>query len=69
MAGYEIDYACLITDQIHKAALKSSTSIPVPCLIYRHCIELVVEILHHLDSLIEVQRTLDVSLIKVDKNW
>lgn len=62
--GYEIDCASLITDQIHKAALLRSSYIPFPCSIYRLYLESGVESLHHLDSLIAVQCTLDASLIK-----
>lgn len=47
---------------------KGSTSIPLQCLIYKLCIESGMKMLHHLDSLLEVQRTFDNSLIKVEDN-
>lgn len=48
--------------------MKRSTPIPFLCLIFRLCIALEVEILHHLDLLIEVQRTLDRNLIMTEDN-
>lgn len=66
--GYEIDLACLIVEQIHKATLKSSPSIPVPCLIYYLYLESRVESLYLLDLLIEAECTLDGSLIKAEEN-
>lgn len=68
LVGYNIDWANLIVEQILEMAMKRSTCIPFPCLIYRLCIESGVEILHHLVSLIEVQETLDASQIKADDN-
>lgn len=47
---------------------KRFASILFLCLIYRLYIESRVEILYYLDSLIEVQRMLVTSLIKVDEN-
>lgn len=68
LAGREIDWASLIIEQIHEVALKRSTSILFPCLLYRLYLELRVESLHQLDSLIKAQHTLDVRLIKGKEN-
>lgn len=48
--------------------MKTSTSIPFLWLIYILSIELGIEIVHYVDSLIEVQRSLDTSSIKVEDN-
>lgn len=53
LVAYKIDWARLIAEQTNEAALKRSTSIFFPCLIYRHYLELRVESLHQLDSLLE----------------
>lgn len=68
LASYEIDWASLIVENIHEATLKRSTYIPFPCLIHRLYLESRVKSLHQLDSLVEVQRTLDANLIKDKEN-
>lgn len=68
LGRYDIDWTHLIVEQIHEASLKNSTSIFFPCLICHLCIAEAVEINHHLDTLIEVQRILDASLIKANDN-
>lgn len=68
LVSYEIYLANLNMEQIHEATIKGSTSILFPCLIYRLCVESKVAILHYLDSLIEVQRTLVSNLIKAKDN-
>lgn len=68
IVGYDIDLDHLIVEEINKWALKMSTFIPFSYLIYHLCIAAGVEILHNMDTMIEVQRTLDASLIKADEN-
>lgn len=68
LVGYDIDWACLIAKQIHEVALKRFATILFPFLIYHLNIATGVEIFHHLDTLLEVQRTLVTSLIKANEN-
>lgn len=54
MSGYALSLARHITKEILKRALKYSTSIPFPCMIYRLCNRVVVSIFVEIDHFIEV---------------
>lgn len=67
IASHDIDFAHCIVAEMHKCALKRSTSIPFSCLIDKLCIEVGAEILPNVTMIIEVQRMQD-NLIKADEN-
>lgn len=68
LARYDIDWAHVIAEQIHKSALWRNTSMPFPILIHKLCMETEVRFSLQLDPHIEALHTLDPSLINADEN-
>lgn len=68
IASYNFDFAHCIVEKIHEQALRRSTSIPFPFLVYRLYIDMGTEIIPNVDLMIDVHRTQDVDLIKADEN-
>lgn len=67
LAGYNINWARLIAEQIHESALRRTTCMSFQILIYKLFLESEMQI-YHLDQLVEALDTLDPSLIKADEN-
>uniref|UniRef100_M1DIX6 Integrase core domain containing protein n=1 Tax=Solanum tuberosum TaxID=4113 RepID=M1DIX6_SOLTU len=67
MAGLQIDFFRILIAEIHKRAFKTTTTLPFPCLIFHLCRECSVSI-WHCDRLLEVNRTIDIGLIKDETN-
>uniref|UniRef100_M1APM8 Integrase core domain containing protein n=1 Tax=Solanum tuberosum TaxID=4113 RepID=M1APM8_SOLTU len=67
VAGVEIDFARMLLAEIHKRALKTSTTYPFSCLIFQLCRDSGVPI-WHCDRLIHPTGTLDISLIRDEAN-
>lgn len=68
LAGYKIDWARVMVEQIHKSGLWMNTSLLFPILIHRLCNEARVRISLHIDPHIKALHTMDPSLIKTDEN-
>uniref|UniRef100_M1A7F0 Integrase core domain containing protein n=1 Tax=Solanum tuberosum TaxID=4113 RepID=M1A7F0_SOLTU len=67
VAGWEIDFACMLLTEIHERAFKTSTTYPFPCLIFQLCRDSGVPI-WHCDRLIHPTETLDIGLIRDEAN-
>lgn len=68
LAGYEIDWARIISEQIHESTVQMNTSLLFPVLIHQLCSAAGVSIDAHWDQHIEATFTMDPSLIKADEN-
>lgn len=56
MARYEIDFIWCIITEIHERALQCTTTVPLPCLIFRLCRDSTVLMIVGIDQLLEVTR-------------
>lgn len=68
IVGYDIDFTHCIVEEMHECTLRRSTSILFPCLVHQLCIEAGTKTMPNMDTMIEVHRTQDTALIKVDEN-
>uniref|UniRef100_M1DWG7 Integrase core domain containing protein n=1 Tax=Solanum tuberosum TaxID=4113 RepID=M1DWG7_SOLTU len=67
VAGFEINFACMLIAEIHERVFKASTTYPFPCLIFQLCRDSEVPI-WHFDKLIRPTGTLDIGLIQNEEN-
>ena len=67
IAGFEVDFAWLLQEVMHKRAFKVTTTYPFPCMIFALCRSAGVPI-WHIDQLKTLQGTVDVGLIRDEAN-
>ena len=67
IAGFEVDFACLLHTVMHERAFKVTTTYPFPCMIFALCRSAGVPI-WHVDQLKTPQGTVDVGLIRDEAN-
>uniref|UniRef100_M1DK38 Integrase core domain containing protein n=1 Tax=Solanum tuberosum TaxID=4113 RepID=M1DK38_SOLTU len=67
VAGVEIDFSRMLLAEIHERELKTCTTYPFPCLIFRLCRDSGV-LIWHCDRLIHPTGTLDIGLIRDEAN-
>uniref|UniRef100_M1D833 Integrase core domain containing protein n=1 Tax=Solanum tuberosum TaxID=4113 RepID=M1D833_SOLTU len=67
VAGFEIEFARMFIEEIHKRAFKASTTYPFPCLIFQLCRNTGMPI-WHCDKLTRDTGTFDIGLIQDEAN-